>query len=827
MKKRLITLLVSTAITLVGCGGGGGGTSGDDTVPKRPETQIKFDLFAANKVLVTPSFIAMDQSDGTLAADGFNGSADYSTNINDPAVAIGKMDGWGLSVPIDIAFEGKDLDPASASAGFVIIEAFNPTTGVAGTTRVLEEGRDYAVSTVGKKLLVNFLMPLQPASNYMFAVTDQLKDVNGKAVGASVSYEKLKSNDNAPNEEFAAIQKVTHAVEQTISQASGTNSKDIIFSTWFETESAGNSLHAVKVATYRTIQAKLSGQDVAGIWGVEDNANITVEDLFEITEPTKQNPTDIVSPGTKPDQIALLPTLYAATQVEIYKGTVTLPYFLDNPSDAGTSPDGQLDHPWQSATPSLRKIAIALAQGDDNAAAIQQQLIGYGISESEMAQLLSNPAAQASVLAKLTGKTLTLADGSTPLDSERLVTRYSPMPQLRSTQQVSYLLWMPSTTNSLCPAGSTVPVNLIIHGFGRFSSDAVMYGLQTINSGAVIPPAGNCQAILAIDLPKHSSRHAAGIDPTDDKQVMYSYLSLDSLLVSRDNLRQSAIDQVSLRAAVGLALSDSRLHPDGSPLSRLTLQQQDDATTPGVGIVGVSLGGITGINYVAAADRPINSDDLAGDTVEGDLANSLFQVSRAHFDVPGGGIVPLLLNSPELGDIVVEGLLASEGYTAFEATNCTGIATDICHRVFFQAFGYAAQTMLDGTDPVNHISEITTPSLLTMVQNDQVVPNDTLVADSYLPSALGGTLPLLKAGNYTQLTGSEGAAFTPEGPHIALAGLYDNTVHTTYHGDLMAPVFKEDGSINEVVISKLVLSTHWLTEGKIDVDGQFLYQVEQ
>ncbi len=125
--------------------------------------------------------------------------AQDKTNTSDPLVAMGQTDGWSTTQPITISFTGKNLDPATAANGFYLIKSGDPTNPDDTTqpTRLTQQAGDFVVKASGDSLIVILLKPLDPASNYMFAVTDDLKDVNGQAVGMSNSYALLKS-DNLP-----------------------------------------------------------------------------------------------------------------------------------------------------------------------------------------------------------------------------------------------------------------------------------------------------------------------------------------------------------------------------------------------------------------------------------------------------------------------------------------------------------------------------------------------------------------------------------------------------------------------------------------------------
>jgi virulence factor lipase-like protein len=127
MNKNLLALLIASSLGLYGCGDETsleGKATIDPDIEKslKAETKINFDLISdpLNPVVVTPTFLAMDSTDGTLSTDGSLGTSSYSTNTTDPATALGKTDGWSTSQPFVIEFTGNELDKNTAENGFFL-----------------------------------------------------------------------------------------------------------------------------------------------------------------------------------------------------------------------------------------------------------------------------------------------------------------------------------------------------------------------------------------------------------------------------------------------------------------------------------------------------------------------------------------------------------------------------------------------------------------------------------------------------------------------------------------------------------------------------------
>ena len=115
--------------------------------------------------------------------------------------------------------------------------------------------------------------------------------------------------------------------------------------------------------------------------------------------------------------------------------------------------------------PSLAKVSNALSDSAEQAN-MAAQLVTAGIDTSVLAT------SQTEQL-KLIGLNLTLADGSA-LDSERVITKYSPVPQVKSLEAVEFLLFTPNGSD---------PTNVVIYQHGITSAKenayAFAYNLAT------------------------------------------------------------------------------------------------------------------------------------------------------------------------------------------------------------------------------------------------------------------------------------------------------------------------------------------------------------
>ncbi|OEC81961.1 lipase [Photobacterium damselae subsp. damselae] len=728
MKKHYLALIIAASLGLTACGGDSK-TTGTPTVNPdiadslKAETKVNFDIISnpTAPIIVMPTYLAMDQQDGTLSVES---SAVDPTNLGDPLVAMGETDGWSTSQPIQISFTGNPLDPTTGSDSFHLIKSGDPTN-LADTTQPTElvADVDYKVMISGDTLTAILLKPLDPASNYMFAVTNDLLDSKGNPVGMSNSYAAIKATTPPPSSALLPAQAITHATENEFAQV-GVDKSKIIFSSWFTTASVGDVLFAAKSATALAIQ-----NGAESVWKgtakAEDITPSQLSSLFKIGSPTKAGKT-VEGKG------------------EIYKGNITLPYYLD------IRPDHFLTTPWQSGMPSLAKIQYVLTHGSDaDKQAVQQQLNDLGVDPQDLAVVATDPKAQVRVLSALTGAKITLADGK-QLDPQRIITRYSPVPELKSVQTFEYTLVLP--TKAECQQPLTNAVTIYQHG--------VTSSKETLTKSTLADQLiGNqCRAIFAINHPLHGDRGVAGQNAAENPSM---YLNLASLTVARDNLRQSVTDVINLRASIGKIFAQMAQDPES--ISSLGVLKRLNPTV-GVNFVGHSLGAITGVDVANIANRSIGNE-VADQT--------FFNIDAVALANPGAEIPYLLLNSQGFSPLIKGSIVASVDKQF--AAQCGNTNLGVCYAVYqnklindgtpeslatlqalyasFNQFAFAAQTVMDTVDPINHSAFVPKelPVYLAQVKNDLVIPNYTplgqTVAGTDIPvpySPFTGTTPLLK-----------------------------------------------------------------------------------
>ncbi|MBO0399638.1 lipase [Aeromonas veronii] len=760
MKKKLIYAAVVSAL-LAGCGG-------DDN---KGDTTSSLDYILSGANGVRPSVLAPRASDGTLKF------STETADLSNPVSALSTLDGWSTTQPVQLVpatVTGVSVpapaasEYASAVAPLYLLElTLDPVTlqpnGVKGG-KPLVYGTDFVVTGGDGKLNLVPLKPLNPSSYYMIVATDALKDSRGTPLKAGGDYSSFKSTAGATTQE-QTINGLISLQEGLFKAATGITSDRVIFSDWFATQSGADVLLAVKSAAASVL--KSPSLDAAALWKQDARGNTSLPATYTINglnggvDFLTQLANEPFLPQKDRDAIAAavaangtLNGVAAATKV--YTGTVKLPYFLSTPAVAG-SWDKAKTQSWHGAIPSLYAIANALKAGDTE---VIGGLVGAGVDPALLGELIADQSRQSELLteaSKLIGVTLT--SGGKPLDAERNISRFNPLPTLSEVQSVPLRIFAPTTNLS-----TVTDVIIYQHGVTSIKENAYALALGQIGAGAT---ASKSVAVVVIDHPLHGERGYAlsgSMDTVTTSENPTPYLNLGYLTVARDNLKQSVADLLGLRLAVGLANTQGL----GGQLGGAGLK---------VHFLGHSLGAITGANLLAVANQTTGSAQ----------ADALFKFDTGGLAMPGGGIAPLLLNSPSFGPTIKMSVLTSgspalkAGFTAY-APNCkTAAATCFVNEFLpsldaatqagaastLQSYTFAAQSVLDSADPINLGSGIAKsfPLFATEIVGDGALSlPDQVIPNSIASAPLGGTEPLFRVLGLQELKGS---GVLPAGHHAA------------------------------------------------------------
>lgn len=761
MKKKLIYAAVVSAL-LAGCGGDD--NKGDTT------SSLDYVLSGANGV--RPSVLAPRASDGTLKF------STETADLSNPVSALSTLDGWSTTQPVQLVpatVTGVSVpapaasEYASAVAPLYLLElTLDPVTlqpnGVKGG-KPLVYGTDFVVTGGDGKLNLVPLKPLNPSSYYMIVATDALKDSRGTPLKAGGDYSSFKSTAGATTQE-QTINGLISLQEGLFKAATGITSDRVIFSDWFATQSGADVLLAVKGAAAKVVE---NGLDAAFVWKQDARGNTILPGTYTINGLNNGIPflTQLANEPFLPQKdrdaiaaaVAANPTLGGvAAATNVYTGSVKLPYFLSTPAIAGSWDKAKIQS-WHGAIPSLYAIANALKAGDTE---VIGGLVGAGVDPALLGELITDPSRQSELLteaSKLIGVTLT--SGGKPLDAERNIGRFNPLPTLSEVQSVPLRIF------AAAPLNIITDVIIYQHGVTSIKENAYALALSQIGAGLQVTPTAKNVAVVVIDHPLHGERGYAlsnSMATVTTSENPLPYLNLNYLTVARDNLKQSVADLLGLRLAVGLANTQGL----GGQLGGAGLK---------VHFLGHSLGAITGANLLAVANQTTGSAQ----------ADALFKFDTGGLAMPGGGIAPLLLNSPSFGPTIKMSVLTSgspalkAGFTAY-APNCkTAAATCFVNEFLpsldaatqagaastLQSYTFAAQSVLDSADPINLGSGVAKsfPLFATEIVGDGALNlPDQVIPNSIASAPLGGTEPLFRVLGLQELKGS---GVLPAGHHAA------------------------------------------------------------
>lgn len=769
MKKKLIYAAVVSAM-LAGCGGS------DDN---KGDTSSYLDYLLTGSNAVRPSALAARASDGTLKF------STETADLSNPVSAMSTLDGWSTTQAIQIVpvtSSGITVQaPAAAEfaasvAPLYLLELSFDSTALrpSGVKKVLTYGVDFVVAASAGKLNLVPLKPLNPSSYYMIVATDSLKDSNGNAVKAGSDYGNYKNNVGS-NAQEQTINGLIALQEGLFKAATGVSTDHVIFSDWFGTQSGADVLVAVKGAAASVLKSPTL--DAAALWKQDAKGNTSLPGTYTLAV-TGSNPfltqldAEQFLPQEQKDALATAfgpgtPLNGLAQLTTVYTGTVKLPYFLSSPATAG-SWDKAKTQSWHGAIPSLYAIANALKASDSEVIA---GLVGAGVDPALLATLIADPTRQSELLAeasKLIGVTLT--SGGKPLDAEQNIGRFNPLPMLEEVQSVPMRVFAKDALNTI------TDVIIYQHGVTSVKENAYALALGQIYAGM---QAGKKVALVVIDHPLHGERGFAlsgSMDTVTTSDNPTPYLNLSYLTVARDNLKQSVADLLGLRLAVGLANAKGAIGSAGSLK---------------VHFLGHSLGAISGTNLLAVANQSIGNAQ----------ADALFKFDTGGLAMPGGGIAPLLLNSPTFGPTIKMGVLTSgsaelkAGFTAYAPSCKTEVPTCFVNEFLpslsatqqaaaastLQSYSFAAQSVLDSADPINLGSGIKSdfPLFATEIVGDGALSlSDQVIPNSIASAPLGGTEPLFKVLALQPLTAtgaaSHNAARFVAGGHSSLLAPDEN-----------------------------------------------------
>jgi Pla-1/cef family extracellular lipase len=810
MKKLIVSLAVISALGLSGCGSETIEDAKNDVdnniTPLIASARVVFD--PSNGGLSVPNdLLFLDTPDGTLNIpvgrdlDGNiisgekneEGNEIESPNYADPSTALGAVDGWSTTNPfsLEITFPaGTSLDSNSATnpASVQIFETLMggdpsceqvPRGAACSVVRELTFGIDFVTKASGNSVAVVPLKPLKAKTTYILALTNNLKDNNGKAVAGSITYDLVRQDiatHPLATQAQKSLQGVINSYENTIA-AAGADKDALIYTMALTTQSTIDVLATAKALMANNVPAMLEAI-MAGTPAID----ITDTDLSVAN----------ILAGKIPD--SLVP-LYSAAN--FMQGSITLPYYLGVPS--AENPMAPVNDWWKALCDSGAILAGVAAK------------IAAGELPPETIPVTPVSVDDGTCMAISAAKELP-APGLRALgfDTKRHLTKFSPVPKANAMMDLVVQITTPDVDKAnearvaygatalgvLVEPAAGWPVVILQHGIALKKEDMlVLTGILSLHG----------MATVAINHPLHGDPDALGglypggsrgfditgpngtpdgVDDINASTVSAThYMNLASLLTTRDNLRQSTSDLLGLRLGLNFL---GGLDADGNPI-------KVDRTN--VHFLGHSLGAITGINFIALTNTPLDPQ-----------VDPLFAVSTNSQAMPGVMMANLLMESGAFGDVIKSNLAfaSSEAFQTYitqvhtvETPPTEGEMVDYYQNFYalltpeqqselnavFAKFTFAAQTVTDAGDPANYaammVATNTPTHLIEVIGNgstnlsDQVIPNRVSSAPF---AGTEGAISLLSLSGISETT--EGAESPVSGAVRYLFG---------HHGSILDP----------------------------------------
>ena len=706
----------------------------DSGTPIVASARVVFD--PAEGVLSVPNDLLFSETqDGTL-----NIPVDDATDFSDPTVSLNALDGWSTTNPFVLAIDfpaGTSLDassvPSSASVKVFECEA-KLLTEACVVASELTFGVDFVAQASGNSVAVVALKPLKAKTAYILALTNNLKDSNGKAVAGSSTYEIVRQDITThplATDAQLGLQGAVNSYENAI-VAAGVDPDTLIYTMSMTTQSTADVLATTKALMASNVPAMVEDALVNGIpaIGVLDTG-MSVADILA---------------GQIPDE--LIP-LYSAAN--FMQGSITLPYYLGVPT--AENPLAPTNDWWKS----LCDSGVTLAGFVEGGGTLPEG----PLTESD------------GVCMQVGLRDLSSAEGFEDFDSERNLTQYSPIPKAKGTgdngtMDIVVQMTTPDVTwanvvrpelglsADLAEPAAGWPVVILQHGITSKKEDMLaitgilsVYGMATVAInhplhgdpdalGGVLPGGSRGFDITGPDgIPD-------GIDDISASTVSAThYMNLASLLTTRDNLRQSTSDLLGLRLGLNFL---GGFHTEGNSIN------VDGAN---VHFLGHSLGAIAGINFIGLTNTALDPQ-----------VDSLFAVNTNTQAMPGTMVANLLMESGFFGDVIKSSLTYSasadfQGYVDQvhqgdeEPTSdeLVGYYQDFYAlldddqqaelNATFTQFAFAAQTVTDAGDPANYaammVATDTPTHLIEVVGNGGTNLSDQVIPNTVSTSPLSGT----------------------------------------------------------------------------------------
>jgi pimeloyl-ACP methyl ester carboxylesterase len=578
-------------------------------------------------------------------------------NLADPAVALSALDGFSTVAPWSFSLSATP-NPQTLRAGASIrifeVVLTGPGGAVTRVVRELTTPAEYVVTQApsdptGRTVVVLPTSPLKPLTSYMAVVTDDVRDAAG--------------NDATPDTTYFLTKRTSPLC------ANGQSTDPLI-----PTANACALEPLRQLTNAQEIAAAGAGiprEDIVLSWVATTQSTATV--LQAIQSRTTRSSATVAPTGLNLSAAGLPPV------ADIFIGVLGVPYYLQAP--AAATPQAQaivLQTTWRAAPGAYVPPFNAL--------------------------------------------------GLSPASTN--VTFANPFPVSQSTQNVPLIMTIPNANSGRQRPAAGWPVIIFMHGITGNRTQALGLAAQMAASGFAVvaidqplhgvtdttspfyierTPFGPIasERTFDVDLLNNAAPCPAGQAICPDGRIDSSgahFINLGSLLTSRDNLRQSVVDLMTLAKTIPSVSIDGDAIGDFDG-SRITF-------------VGQSLGAIVGTAFMATETS----------------------VTTGVLNVPGGGIARLLEASPAFGPQIRAGLAAGAGLQP--------------NTPNYDQFFLIAQTVLDSVDPINFGSVGQNKRILMqlVVGNGSTIPADQVVPISVATAPLSGGEPLARVLGLSTIT---------------------------------------------------------------------------
>ncbi|WP_423187112.1 VolA/Pla-1 family phospholipase [Alishewanella sp. d11] len=761
MNKLAISIAVAVALGLTACGDSLDDIKEESAQPGGtviPSSRVVFNPSATPAELSVPNdLVFQGTTDGTLTLD--SGTTPDYTN---PQVALGALDGWSTQNPFSIALSfapnvSLNMDSARAPGSVRLFKALmgDPASSATECRAVprgaackivaeLQYGVDFVSAGSGNSVAVIPLKPLEPATTYLLALTDNLKDSLGESIKPSTTYELVKQDITTLPLGSAAqrgLQAVINSFENAMVRDGGLNKDNIIYTAAITTQSTG-----AVFATLKQLMASPTPTGYApGALQVVDTGRTVAQ----------VNPAFANSP--------------AFQITRLYGGTLRLPYFLGLPStENATAP---LNTRWSARCDS----------GATLAALPPSMKPSTPVSENDgFCQLASGGALR-----------------DLGVDAARHITKFNTIPKINSYQTVDVQMTVPDSPVIPMPEAGW-PVVIMQHGITA-SKESMLAISGTLASQGF--------ATIAIDHPLHGSRGlridtpTGTLDFTTTRTNPTVYMNLGNLLVTRDNLRQSIFDTLALRFALnsmtGVKVDLSRVQFLGHSLGGIT----------GTGMVSIA-NTPSGNERLDAAFKVESAVlAMPGGAVANLLLDSVRfgPLIKANIMLGAGGALTqdfatYIATTTDCGQPTAANATtwpgcAAPSVNAYLANLATtgNVAQQQRVNATLSQFAFAAQTVIDSADPNNYAQQLSingTPVFMISVVGDgnANLPDDTIPNGFFNPAAAlaQGKMPLLGTEPLARLLGT--VSVPAVAPAFDLTGNAITRFTAGEHSSLLSPV---------------------------------------